>query len=189
MMERQWRIKTIPSLGKRAALALAVGLSILIGGLVHGITWEEVIPTESDFAESESRSRENGNLGENPGPAGVTDAEAELLGRMIAAEAEGEPFQGKVAVGAVIVNRIRSASFPNSLREVIHQPRQFQPVRNGRFWRVGVGREDLQAARAALAGRDPTGGASFFFAPGKTDDAFMWSRPVIMDIGNHRFTH
>jgi N-acetylmuramoyl-L-alanine amidase len=72
---------------------------------------------------------------------------------------------------------------------VLFQRGQFEPIANGRFWRVQVREIHRRAARAALAGMDPTGGALFFFAPRKTNNRFMWSRPVIMDIANHRFTH
>jgi N-acetylmuramoyl-L-alanine amidase len=114
--------------------------------------------------------------------------DVELLARMIAAEASGEPYRGMVAVGAVIMNRVRSPRFPNSLRAVLFQPRQFEPVANGHFWRVKVNATHRRAAREALAGSDPTGGALFFFAPAKTRSAWMWSRPVLTQIGRHRFT-
>lgn len=113
----------------------------------------------------------------------------ELMARMIVAEAEGEPYLGMVAVGAVIMNRVESPHFPDTIRAVLFQRGQFEPIANGRFWRVQVREIHRRAARAALSGVDPTGGALFFFAPRKTSNRFMWSRPVIRDIGNHRFTH
>lgn len=127
---------------------------------------------------------------EDNSDAGDFDAESvELMARMIVAEAEGEPYLGMVAVGAVIMNRVESPRFPDTIRAVLFQRGQFEPIANGRFWRVQVREIHRRAARAALAGMDPTGGALFFFAPRKTNNRFMWSRPVIMDIANHRFTH
>lgn len=127
---------------------------------------------------------------EDNSDAGDFDAESvELMARMIVAEAEGEPYLGMVAVGAVIMNRVESPRFPDTIRAVLFQRGQFEPIANGRFWRVQVREIHRRAARAALGGMDPTGGALFFFAPRKTNNRFMWSRPVIMDIANHRFTH
>lgn len=120
------------------------------------------------------------------GPA-LSESEIELLARLIHAEAEGEPYVGKVAVGAVVLNRVESDRFPDSVREVIYARGQFSVVANGRINRA-AGAESLAAARAAAAGEDPTGGALYFFAPAKTSDAFVWSRPHLVTIGNHRFT-
>lgn len=112
-----------------------------------------------------------------------------LLARLIEAEAGGEPYLGKVAVGAVVVNRARSGLFPSSIRGVIYDWGQFEPVLNGYLWQVYPSQESLQAARDALAGYDPTGGALYFFAYNKVWDPYMWSRPWATTIGGHRFTY
>ncbi len=119
---------------------------------------------------------------------GATGQELELLARMIAAEAGDEPYQGKVAVGAVIVNRVKSAKFPNTLTAVMYQPGQFEPVTNGWLWRAVVTQEDRAAAQAAIRGEDPTNGALYFFAFKKVTNGWLWSRPWKTTIGNHRFT-
>lgn len=112
-----------------------------------------------------------------------------LLARLIEAEAGGEPYLGKVAVGAVVVNRARSGLFPSSIRGVIYDWGQFEPVLNGYLWQVYPSQESLQAAQDALAGYDPTGGALYFFAYNKVWDPYMWSRPWATTIGGHRFTY
>lgn len=112
-----------------------------------------------------------------------------LLARLIEAEAGGEPYLGKVAVGAVVVNRARSGLFPSSIRGVIYDWGQFEPVLNGYLWQVYPSQESLQAAQEALAGYDPTGGALYFFAYNKVWDPYMWSRPWATTIGGHRFTY
>ncbi len=116
-----------------------------------------------------------------------SDGDIDLLARLVQSEAGGEPYAGKVAVAAVVLNRIRSDSFPNTIRGVVYQPRQFSPVDNGMIYRP-ANAESFRAVREAMSGSDPSLGALYFFAPAKTSNAFVWSRPVILDIANHRFT-
>jgi N-acetylmuramoyl-L-alanine amidase len=106
---------------------------------------------------------------------------------MIYAEARGEPYLGQVAVGAVIINRMLSPQFPNTLRGVLFQTNAFQPIQNGSFY-MTPNETARRAALEALNGHDPTGGALFFFNPRRSSDRFMHSRPVKVTIGNHRFT-
>jgi len=121
------------------------------------------------------------------GEIGATGQELDLLARMIAAEAGSEPYQGKVAVGAVIVNRVRSAKFPDTLTGVMYQRGQFEPVTNGWLWRATVTQDDRAAAQAAIRGEDPTNGALYFFAFKKVTNGWLWARPWRITIGSHRF--
>jgi len=127
--------------------------------------------------------------GQASAPAsGVTRAEdVELLARLIAAEAQGEPYVGQVAVAAVVLNRVRNPGFPNSLSGVIYQPRAFESVSNGLIWRRTPSDEAYRAARDALNGWDPTYGALFFWNPSKPVSPWIWSRQIIVRIGNHVF--
>jgi len=119
---------------------------------------------------------------------GVTRAEdVELLARLIAAEAQGEPYVGQVAVGAVVLNRVKSPDFPNTLSGVIYQPRAFESVSNGLIWRRTPTAEAYRAARDALNGWDPTYGALFFWNPNKPVSPWVWTRQIIVRIGNHVF--
>lgn len=122
-------------------------------------------------------------------PAGVqlSAQEVEWLAQMIHAEARGEPYLGQVAVGAVIINRMLSSQFPNTLRGVLFQTNAFQPIQNGSFF-LAPSQSARQAALEALNGHDPTGGALFFFNPRQSSDRFMHSRPAKVTIGRHRFT-
>ncbi|MFZ5649718.1 MAG: cell wall hydrolase, partial [Bacillota bacterium] len=118
---------------------------------------------------------------------GVTDrGNVYLLARVIEGEAADEPYLGKVAVGAVVVNRTQSGSFPNSLAGVIYQPHAFESVTNGQYTRP-VTDESLRAAQAAISGFDPTNGALFFWNPYKPVSSWIWSRPVVKQIGRHVF--
>lgn len=123
------------------------------------------------------------------GYAGYTREEFDLLARLIHAEAASESYTGKVAVGAVVLNRVKSSIFPNSITAVIYQAKngvyQFTPVYNGSINRP-AGADSLKAAREALGGADPTGGALFFFNSW-VSDKHLRSRTVSKVIGNLTF--
>ena len=116
----------------------------------------------------------------------ATEANISLLARIISAEARGEPYEGQVAVGAVILNRIEHPSFPDTLSGVIFQKGAFTAVTDGQFDKP-VSDSAYSAARDALNGWDPTGGCIYYYNPKKTSNKFIWSRPVITVIGDHRF--
>lgn len=112
--------------------------------------------------------------------------DTELLAKLIAAEARGESYMGQVAVGAVVLNRVAHASFPDTVAGVIYQKGAFSCINDGN-WSVSATATSRKAARDAINGWDPSGGAVFYFNPKKTSDGFMHSRPVITVIGNHTF--
>lgn len=109
-----------------------------------------------------------------------------LLARVISAEARGEPYAGQVAVGAVILNRIEHPSFPNTLAGVVYQPGAFTCMVDGQIDQP-VAESARRAAREALAGSDPSGGAIYYFNPSTATSSWIWSRPLIKVIGKHRF--
>ena len=115
--------------------------------------------------------------------------EVDIMARLIQAEAASEPYKAKLAVGAVVLNRVNSSLFPNSITMVINQVTngtyQFTPVLNGSINRP-AGAEAARAAQEALSGADPTGGALFFFSSGVTDK-HLRSRPVSMVVGKLTF--
>ncbi len=109
-----------------------------------------------------------------------------LLARLISAEARGEPYVGQVAVGAVVLNRVRHPSFPNTIPGVIYQSGAFSCITDGQF-NQPVAESAYRAADDALNGWDPTGGAIYYFNPHTATSAWIWSRPLILTIGKHRF--
>ena len=113
-------------------------------------------------------------------------SERNLLIRIISAEARGEPYEGQVAVGAVIMNRVKHPSFPNTLSGVIYQPGAFTAIVDGQF-NEPVDPACAGAADAALSGVDPSGGAIYYYNPAKTTNQWIYSREVIKTIGNHVF--
>lgn len=121
----------------------------------------------------------------------VQDASADrntraLLARLISAEARGEPYVGQVAVGAVVLNRVKHPSFPNTIPGVIYQSGAFSCISDGQFDQP-VADSAYRAADDALNGWDPTGGAIYYFNPNTATSAWIWSRPLILTIGKHRF--
>lgn len=113
-------------------------------------------------------------------------ASLDLLARVISAEARGEPYSGQVAVGAVILNRVEHPSFPNTIAGVVYQPGAFTCMVDGQF-NEPVAESAVRAAQEALNGSDPSGGAIYYFNPNTATSAWIWSRPLIKVIGNHRF--
>lgn len=114
--------------------------------------------------------------------------ESELLARIVHAESKGEPYLGQVSVAAVILNRIDSPDFPNTLAGVIYQPGAFEPVSNGTINQdVPKDASARKAAQEALNGYDPTGGCLYFFNPNTATSKWIWSRPIVKTIGKHTF--
>ncbi|HEX3031713.1 MAG TPA: spore cortex-lytic enzyme [Bacillota bacterium] len=109
-----------------------------------------------------------------------------LLAHVIHAEAGAEPYEGKVAVGAVILNRVDSAEFPNTLGGVIYQPLAFESVSNG-LVNGAPSAESIRAAQDAINGYDPTYGCLFFWNPAKKVSKWIWSRKIVSQIGKHVF--
>ena len=122
-------------------------------------------------------------------PSGGSAAQSgsvDLLARVISAEARGEPYSGQVAVGAVILNRVEHPSFPNTIAGVVYQPGAFSCMLDGQFDQP-VADSAVRAARDAMNGADPSGGAIYYFNPNTATSAWIWSRPLIKIIGKHRF--
>ncbi|MDP4144419.1 MAG: spore cortex-lytic enzyme [Bacillota bacterium] len=109
-----------------------------------------------------------------------------LLARLINGEARGEPYEGQVAVGAVVLNRTRDPRFPSTVAGVIYQPGAFTATVDGQI-DANLEQTSINAARDALNGWDPSGGALYYYNPAKTTNAWIWSRTVIKIIGSHRF--
>lgn len=109
-----------------------------------------------------------------------------LLAKIIHAEAGAEPYVGKVAVGGVVLNRVQHSRFPQTLAGVVYQPHAFESVSNGIVNRQ-ASKESQKAARDALNGWDPSGGAIYFFNPGKTRNRWIWARRIINRLGKHVF--
>jgi len=118
---------------------------------------------------------------------GFKNSDVQLLARCIHSEGRGEPYIGQVGIGACVMNRIKSSSFPKTIAGVIYQPKAFSAVDDGQI-NMEPDETAIKAAREAMNGSDPTGGAIYYFNPAKTKNKFIWSRPQIKKIGKHIFT-
>ncbi|MBU8879162.1 cell wall hydrolase [Bacillus sp. FJAT-29790] len=123
-------------------------------------------------------------------PATISEADKELLARLVSAEAKGEPYAGKVAVATVVLNRVDSPSFPNTVRDVIYQIHSghyaFTPVQDGAI-NQPADNASRKAVEEALAFRGQGKGSLFFYNPKTSTSKWIFSREVTVTIGNHRF--
>jgi len=131
-------------------------------------------------------------LGLNPGTGAggkssvSTDKDTKLLAHLIHGEARGEPYVGKVAVGAVVLNRTRDSRFPKTIAGVIYQPGAFDAVSDGQI-NLEPDQSAYNAARDALNGWDPTYGCVYYYNPATATSKWIWSRPIVIKIGKHNF--
>lgn len=126
------------------------------------------------------------NINDKDYSDGYTSADYNLLARIISAEARGESYAGQVAVGAVILNRIEHPSFPDTIAGVVYQPGAFSCLYDGQFDEP-IADSAYSAARDALTGLDPSGGAIYYYNPKTATNKWIRSRPVITTIGRHVF--
>lgn len=176
---------------RQAVLAIAAVL-LVTAGVVWGFTQEkgsEERPSVAEEVNGQEKNEEPPALEpvQGEGRGTVRWDELSLLARVVAAEAESEPYVGKVAVAAVIINRVEHPAFPRTLAGVVYQPYAFESVSNGRIWRVSNLSESQRAAQAALNGWDPTYGSIYFWNPSKPVSGWIWSRQVVTSYGRHVF--
>ena len=120
------------------------------------------------------------------GSTSSNSSDVNLLARAIYGEARGEPYVGQVAVGAVILNRVKSSQFPNTIAGVIYQSGAFDAVSDGQI-NLTPDSTAKKAAQDALNGWDPSYGAIYYFNPSTATNKWIWSRPMTVTIGKHRF--
>ncbi len=119
-------------------------------------------------------------------PSGYSQNDIKLLANAVYGESRGEPYEGQVAVAAVILNRVQSASFPNTVSGVIFEPRAFTAVSDGQIW-LSPNEKAKEAVIDAINGWDPTGEALYYFNPNTATSGWIWTRPQIKQIGKHIF--
>ncbi len=121
------------------------------------------------------------------GTTSTSSGDELLLAKAIFAEAEGEVYVGKVAVGAVLLNRVADSEFPNTLSGVIYQSYALESVSNGRFNSSANNADCVKAAKAAISGWDPAYGCLYFWNPATATSTWIWSREIVVKYGNHVF--
>lgn len=145
------------------------------GLTVDGIAGTQTLKAMGIMTSSNSSSGNN-----------LSSSDLNLLSRLIHAEARGEPYTGQVAVGAVVLNRVKSSSFPNSIAGVIYQSGAFSVVNDGQI-NLTPNETAKKAARDAMNGWDPSYGSIYYFNPSTATSKWIWSRPHVITIGKHRF--
>ena len=115
-----------------------------------------------------------------------SSSDLNLLAKIVYAEARGEPYTGQVAIAAVVLNRVKSASFPNTISGVIYQPYAFTAVNDGQI-NLTPNSTAFKAAQDALNGWDPTYGCLYYYNPKTATSSWIWSRKTVITIGNHVF--
>ena len=164
------------------------GYEVTVDGIYGAKTREAVIKFQKDngltpdgIAGAKTLSKLNLNVQNSNNSSDVY-----LLARCIYGEARGEVYLGKVAVGAVILNRVKDANFPNSVSGVIYQPGAFDAVSDGQI-NLSPDEECIRAARDALSGWDPTNGCLYYYNPKTATNKWMLSKEVTLVVGNHSF--
>lgn len=152
----------------------------------NGLTADGVAGPATLKALGMGQTSQNSGSSQTDSSSGNASGDVALLAKVISAEARGEPYDGQVAVGAVILNRIAHPSFPNTLAGVVYEPGAFTCMVDGQIDQP-VASSAYQAARDALNGADPSGGAIYYFNPVTATSAWIWSRPLLTVIGKHRF--
>ena len=126
------------------------------------------------------------NSSGNSNTSSSNSSDLDLLSRLVYGEARGEPYEGQVAVAAVVLNRVKSSSFPNTIAGVIYQKGAFDVVSDGQI-NLTPNSTARKAAQDALNGWDPTYGSIYYFNPATATNKWIWSRPHVVTIGRHRF--
>lgn len=158
-----------------------------VDGIFGPLTQSALIRYQTNFglkADGIAGEKTLKSLGLSTG--GYSSSDAELLARCVSAEARGEPYQGQVAVAAVVLNRVHSPSFPGSIAGVVYQPGAFSSVDDGQI-NMEPTASSRNAAMEALSGVDPSYGSIYFYNPEKSTSKWIFSRPVVITIGSHVF--
>lgn len=137
-------------------------------------------------AQKDPPSAEKGQTAAVNVPQGYSQNDIKLMANAVHGEARGEPYEGQVAVAAVILNRVKDSSFPNSISGVIFEPRAFTAVADGQIW-LTPNETSERAVLDAMTGWDPTGSATYYFNPETATSPWIWTRPQIKQIGKHIF--
>lgn len=153
----------------------------------NGLKVDGIVGNKTLAAMGISPSKLQGGSGSSTsGTNGYTSSDVALLARLIHAEARGESYTGQVAVGAVVLNRVKSSSFPNTISGVIYQPYAFTCVNDGQI-NLSPNSTAFSAARDAMNGWDPSYGALYYYNPKVATSSWIYTRPTIITIGRHVF--
>jgi N-acetylmuramoyl-L-alanine amidase len=161
----------------------------IVGPMTKNKLWKATRAWNGQQTDTQDQSRNRAEK-KQPAPAsnrlGLSENDINLMANAVYGEARGEPYIGQVAVAAVIINRLNSDLFPNTVSGVIFEPRAFTAVQDGQIW-LTPNETARQAVLDAINGMDPTGGCLYYFNPDTATSAWIWTRPQVKKIGKHIF--
>ncbi|MCC3381288.1 spore cortex-lytic enzyme [Paenibacillus farraposensis] len=161
----------------------------LVNATPHWKPTETPLHRKNQASAQEQTAANNDQTDETMGSAntmGLSENDLKIMANAVYGESRGEPFEGQVAVAAVILNRVKSPDFPNTPSGVIFQPGAFTAVADGQIW-LTPNETAQKAVRQALNGWDPSGGCLYYFNPKTATAKWIWSRPQVKTIGQHIF--
>ncbi|MNP16145.1 Spore cortex-lytic enzyme precursor [compost metagenome] len=148
--------------------------------------WRPTVPKKGQDATQNTTTNKKKTSLASANTMGLTENELKIMANAVYGEARGEPFEGQVAVAAVILNRVKSPSFPNTPSGVIFQPGAFTAVADGQIY-LEPNEGARRAVQQALDGWDPSGGCIYYFNPRTATSEWIWTRPQVKTIGQHIF--
>ncbi|MBG9946122.1 cell wall hydrolase [Brevibacillus formosus] len=165
-------------------------LVVLVAAGLSGykVVWKEknVAAVQEEQMAAPATKNQTGKAKASFHPSRVSDNDLKIMANAVYGESRGEPFEGQVAVAAVILNRVKSPSFPDTPSAVIFEPRAFTAVADGQIW-LTPNESATKAVKNALNGWDPTGGCTYYFNPDTATSGWIWTRPQVKKIGKHIF--
>lgn len=172
---------------KNAVIAFQKKNGLTADGVVGASTYKALGMTGSyNVLVNQNKGDGAGNTNNAGATNGFTSSDVYLLAKTIYAEGRGEPYSGQVAIGAVVLNRVRSAQFPNTVAGVVYQKHAFTAVSDGQI-NLTPNETAMKAARDAINGWDPTGGALYYYNPAVATSSWIFGRETITVIGKHVF--
>lgn len=169
-------------------IIMCITISVLVVALYISYNYEDLEIYNTVIAATKDQSSTSTEKNTDQSSIDNSGDMVDLLARLINGEARGEPYKGQVAVGAVVMNRVKSSEFPDTISGVIYQKGQFSCVTDGQFNKpIDENSTVYKAAQEALNGADPTNGCVFFYNPKTSKSKWLYTRQTVITIGSHRF--
>lgn len=170
----------------RIACVLLVLAAVGVTGFVNLTPEKSAVAARGTEVAAPASTKQKTQSKKSFHPSKISANDLKLMANAVYGEARGEPYEGQVAIAAVILNRVKSPSFPDTPSAVIFEPRAFTAVADGQIW-LEPNDKARKAVQNALSGWDPSGGCTYYFNPATATSKWIWSRPQVKRIGKHIF--